>query len=104
MLFYDNCTIQFYALLILYIFISNRGVLLLIYNNDINELMIYVKHIMLDKNITQKNICEKTGWSKATVSNLLAGRTKSPGINVIKDLCNAIDCDLQINIVSKKEL
>ena len=70
----------------------------LIYKNNINELMLIIKHIMLDKDITQKDICNATGWTKATVSNLLNGRTKNPSFGTILELCKAIECNMIIRI------
>ena len=68
------------------------------YSGNINEVMIQIKHIMIDKGLRQKDICNATGWSRQTVSNLLAGRTPNPGINIIHTLCCAIGCSLYINI------
>ena len=69
------------------------------YNGEnIEDITLAIKHIMLDKNISQKDIAGKTGWTKATVSNLLNNRTKNPSITVIYQICRAIDCDLYINI------
>ena len=65
--------------------------------------MIMIKHIMLDKDIKQKDICNATGWSKGTVSNLLNGRTANPSLsiislNIILELCKACDCNFLIDI------
>ena len=49
-----------------------------------------LKHIMLDMDIKQKDLCNATGWTKGTVSNLLSGRTENPSLKVILELCNAI--------------
>lgn len=68
------------------------------YNGDINDIMKQIKHIMIDKGLRQKDICNATGWSRQTVSNLLAGRTPSPGLNVLHELCKAIDCKMHIDI------
>ena len=68
------------------------------YSGNINEVMIQIKHIMIDKGLRQKDICNVTGWSRQTVSNLLAGRTPNPGINIIHTLCDAIGCSLYIDI------
>lgn len=73
------------------------------YNGDINEIMKQIKHIMIDKDITQKDICNATNWSKATVSNLLNGRTENPSLKIILQLCNAIGCDFIIDIVPTKK-
>lgn len=73
------------------------------YNGDINEIMKQIKHIMIDNDITQKDICNVTNWSKATVSNLLNGRTENPSLKIILQLCDAINCDFMIDIVPIKK-
>lgn len=54
---------------------------------------------MIDKDIRQKDICNITGWSRATVSNLLNGRQTNITLDTLLSLCNAIGCDLYIDIV-----
>jgi len=68
------------------------------YNGNINDIMLMVKHAMLDNDIKQKDICNATGWSKGTVSNLLNGRTENPSLKVILELCKACKCDFIIDI------
>ena len=68
------------------------------YSGNVNDIMKQIKHIMIDKGLRQKDICNITGWSRQTVSNLLAGRTPNPGINIIYTLCKAIGCNLYIDI------
>lgn len=74
------------------------------YIGDVNEIMKLIKHRMIDNDITQKDICNATGWSKGTVSNLLNGRTENPSLKVILELCNAIGCDFIIDIQPKADL
>lgn len=69
----------------------------MIYNN-INDLMIQIKHIMIDRDIRQSDISNNTGWSRQTVSNLLACRRDSINIDTLARLCDAIDCNLIIDI------
>lgn len=66
--------------------------------NNINDLMIQIRHIMIDKDIRQSDISNNTGWSRQTVSNLLACRRDSINIDTLVRLCDAIDCDLYIDI------
>lgn len=68
------------------------------YNGKIDEFMRQIRHIMVDKGLRQKDICNATGWSRQTVSNLLAGRTNSPGINLLYDLCKAVGYKMYIDI------
>ena len=72
------------------------------YTGDVNEIMKMIKHKMIDNDITQKDICNATGWSKGTVSNLLNGKTENPSLKIILQLCNAIECDFMIDIVDRK--
>ena len=76
------------------------------YTGNVNDIMIMIKHIMLDKDIKQKDICNATGWSKGTVSNLLNGRTANPSLNIILELCRACNCNFLIDIKqdNKKEV
>ena len=71
------------------------------YNGNIEDIMLLIKHKMLDNNISQKDICNITGWSKSTVSNLLNSRTENPSLKFILQLCNAINCDFIIDIQDK---
>lgn len=71
------------------------------YDGKIDNITLAIKHIMIDKNIKQKDICNNTGWTKGTVSNLLNGRTENTSLKVLLQLCNAIDCDFVIDIVPK---
>lgn len=67
-------------------------------NIDIDAIMLQIRHIMLNRNIRQKDICNATGWSRQTVSNLLGGRTPNPSLRVIAQLINALGCNLYIGI------
>lgn len=71
------------------------------YNGDISEITLMLKHIMLDMDIKQKDLCNATGWTKATVSNLLNNRTENPSLKILLELCNAMDCELIIDIVPR---
>ena len=72
------------------------------YDGNVMEVMKLIKHRMIDRDITQKDICNATGWSKGTVSNLLGGKTENPSLKVILQLCNAIECDFIIDIVDRE--
>lgn len=73
------------------------------YNGNIGDITLMLKHIMLDMNIKQKDLCNATGWTKATVSNLLNNRTENPSLKILLELCNAVDCDLIIDIVPREK-
>ncbi|MBC5688187.1 helix-turn-helix transcriptional regulator [Mediterraneibacter sp. NSJ-55] len=73
------------------------------YKGNIEDITLLIKHAMLDKDKRQKDICNSTGWSKGTVSNLLNNRTDNPSLKILLQVCDAIDCDLMIDIVPRKE-
>lgn len=73
----------------------------MIYNNNIDDLMKQIKHIMIDKDIKQIDLAEKTGQNKATISNLLNCKSKNVTLDTLLMLCNAIDCQLEIDIKLK---
>lgn len=62
-----------------------------------------IKHIMIDNDIKQIDIVEKTGQSKSTISNLLSCKSKNITLDTLLMLCNAIDAQLEINIKNKTE-
>lgn len=72
------------------------------YDGNVMEVMKLIKHRMIDRDITQKDICNATGWSKGTVSNLLGGKTENPSLKVILQLCDAIGCDFVIDITERE--
>lgn len=71
------------------------------YNGDISEITLMLKHIMLDMDIKQKDLCNVTGWTKATISNLLNNRTENPSLKILLELCDAMGCDLIIDIIPR---
>lgn len=71
------------------------------YNGNIADITLMIKHIMLDMDIKQKDLCNATGWTKATISNLLNNRTENPSLKILLELCNAMNCDLNIDIVPR---
>ena len=73
----------------------------MVYNNNIDDLMKQIKHIMIDKDIKQVDLAEKTGQNKATISNLLNCKSKNVTLDTLLMLCNAIECQLEINIKLK---
>ncbi len=73
------------------------------YNGNISDVTLMIKHAMLDNGISQKDICNKTGWTKGTVSNLLNNRTSNPSLKIILQLCDAVGCDFIIDIKPKEK-
>lgn len=76
----------------------------MIYNNNIDDIMKQIKHIMIDQDMKQTDIVEKTGQSKSTISNLLSGKSKNITLDTLLMLCNAVNCQLEINIKIKERL
>lgn len=71
------------------------------YAGNIEPITTTLKHIMLDKNIKQKNISEYTGLSKQTISNLLNNRNDNMTLDTLKMLCDSIGLKLIIAIEEK---
>lgn len=70
----------------------------MIYNNNISDIMLQIKHAMLDNNLKQSDIALITGWSRQTVSNLLNGRQTNVTLETLQTLINAAGCELEIQI------
>jgi transcriptional regulator with XRE-family HTH domain len=73
-----------------------------------DDLILRIKHYMLDNNLKQKDIVVATGLSKQTISNLLNGRSKNMTLDTLFMLLNALDCNLSISLnkkdtISKKD-
>lgn len=67
-----------------------------------DEIILQIKHYMLDNNLKQKDIVSKTGLSKQTISNLLNGRNKNMTLDTLFMLLDALDCNLFISLDKKK--
>lgn len=81
--------------------LEKEGKKMIKYNGNISDITLMLKHIMLDMDIKQKDLCNATGWTKATISNLLNNRTENPSLKILLELCNAMNCDLNIDIVPR---
>ena len=55
------------------------------------------------KNLTQKQLSERTGINQADISKLENG-TRNPSINLLKRLAEGMDMVLKIEFVPKKKL
>lgn len=71
------------------------------YTGELGAIMKTIKHIMVDKDIKQKDIADKTGLSKQTISNLLACRRDGITIDTLLLLCQALECKLYIDIADR---
>jgi len=71
----------------------------MIYQGDIKPLLKMVDHVMIDKELSNNAIADSMGKSKQTVSNLLNGRSPNVTLETLYTLCQAIGCQLTIDIV-----
>lgn len=65
---------------------------------QIDDVTLAIRHIMLDKDIRQKDICIATGLSKQSISNLLNNRTENITLDTLNKLCKAVGCKLSLDI------
>ena len=75
----------------------------MIYSGDINDIIKMIKHIQVEYNISNNDIAANLGKSKQTVSNLLNGRQTNITLDTLLNLCNAVDCELEINVKRKED-
>lgn len=71
----------------------------MIYQGDIKPLLKMVDHVMVDKELSNNAIASTMGKSKQTISNLLNGRQPNVTLETLLALCQAIGCQLVIDIV-----
>lgn len=74
----------------------------MIYDGNINDIMKVIEHVKIDYDINNTDIAKAMGKSKQTVSNLLNGQTANITLNTLVSLCNAVGCDLHIDIKRKE--
>lgn len=70
----------------------------MIYNGNIMDIMKSIEHLKIDLEMTNNEIAAKMGKSKQTISNLLNGQSKNITLDTLNNLCDAMGCDLIINI------
>lgn len=70
----------------------------MIYNGNIMDIMKIIEHLKIDLEMTNNEIAAKMGKSKQTVSNLLNGQSKNITLDTLNNLCDAMGCDLIIDI------
>lgn len=73
----------------------------MIYQGNINDIMKKIEHIKIDYDISNNDIAKSMGKSKQTVSNLLNCQTPNITLNTLLSLCDAMDCNLVIDIVRR---
>lgn len=70
----------------------------MIYNGNIMDIMKSIEHLKIDLEMTNNEIAAKMGKSKQTISNLLNGQSKNITLDTLNNLCDAMDCNLIIDI------
>lgn len=75
----------------------------MIYNGNSDKVIDLIKHTMIDTRTQQKDIVEKTGLNKGTVSNFLNYKSSNPTLDTLKMYCDAMECNLMIDIVPKEK-
>lgn len=73
----------------------------MIYTGNIIDIMKVIEHVKIDYDISNTDIAQDMGKSRQTVSNLLNGQSNNITLNTLLSLCNAVDCDLVIDIVPR---
>lgn len=71
-------------------------------NTKRSDIIKVLNHIMIDKDLKNKDVLPKLGMSKQTVSNMLSPTYRpdsSMTIDTLVTLCHAIGCQLVIDIV-----
>lgn len=74
--------------------------------NDMQPEMDVIKAIVnarISKNLTQKELAQRTGINQADISKLEHG-TRNPSINLLKKLAEGMDMVLKIEFVPKKKM
>lgn len=62
--------------------------------------MLYLKQVQVGKEIQNKELALKLGITESAVSALF--KQKNISLNKLADLCNAMDCDLNITVIDKE--
>lgn len=75
----------------------------IIYNGNNDDILKLIKHMMIETDTRQKDIVEFTGLNKGTVSNFLTGKSSNPTLDTLKMYCDAMSCDLIIDIKKRDE-
>lgn len=71
------------------------------YDGNTDKVIDMIKHAMVDTRTQQKHIVEKTGLNKGTISNFLNYKSSNPTLDTLKMYCDAMGCDLIIDIVPR---
>lgn len=72
------------------------------YDGNADKIIDLIKHAMIDTRTQQKDIVAKTKLNKGTVSNFLNYKSSNPTLDTLKMYCDAMECDLIVDIQPKK--
>lgn len=75
----------------------------MIYTGNVIDIMKAIEHIKVDYDINNTDIAQAMGKSKQTISNLLNGQSNNITLNTLLSLCNAVKCNLIIDIVPREK-
>lgn len=67
----------------------------MIYNNT-EEIFLYIRKLMLTEKITITELAKRLNKSQPATSALL--KQKNVSLDTLKDICDALGCNLDINI------
>lgn len=56
---------------------------------------INLRDLMWQKNISAKKINDEVGIGTTTISNIIHGKHKNVGLDIIDKLCDVLDCRIQ---------
>lgn len=73
----------------------------MIYDGNSDKVIDLIKYRMIDCRKQQKDIVNSTGLNKGTVSNFLGYKSTNPSLDTLKMYCDAMDCDLVIDIIRR---
>lgn len=65
------------------------------------SLMLYLKQVQVGKEIQNKDLAVNLGVSESAISGLY--NQKNISINKLAEICNAMNCDIDITFVDKSE-
>ena len=63
--------------------------------------MLYLKQVQVGKEIQNKDLAVNLGVSESAISGLY--NQKNISINKLAEICNAMNCDIDITFVDKSE-
>ncbi len=63
------------------------------------NISLQIKHIMLDKDMTQDDLAKKMDTTRQNISRMLSG--KDFKISTLEAIADALDCDLHIDIIPR---